>query len=110
MIQGAYELVKDELRFDRSRGRLRVELNREQGTLRVPHSFVSAVVGVEKPGFPTRGQALFVYRETVVLRRNIAPFRADFQARLVLAPMAVLELESIRAGAECKELVTQTDA
>jgi hypothetical protein len=87
-----------------------MELDGEQGTLRVPHSFVSSVVGVEKPGVPTFGQAMFVYGVTVVLGRDVATFGADFQARLVLASVAVLELESIRAGAECKELVTQTNA
>ena len=87
-----------------------MELNGEHGTLRVPHSFVGSVVSVEKPGPPTCRQALFVYGETVVLGPDVATFGADFQARLVLASVAVLELESIRAGAECKELVTQTNA
>src|SRR5689334_13879463 len=86
-----------------------MELDREKRARRVAHAFVRAVVRVGEPGVPAGGQGRRVDRVAVVLRGDVAAARAFFQAGLVVAAMAELELVGARARGEREQLVAEAD-
>ena len=74
------------------------------------HSLVGAIVRIKEPRLPFLRQRFLVYSETMVLRRNVTTLGSYLNAGLVLAAMAILQLERIGADSKGQELVSETDS
>ena len=74
------------------------------------HSLVGAIVRIKEPRLPFRRQCFLVYGETMVLRRYEATLGSHLNAGLVLAAMAILQLERIGANGKGQELMSQADS
>ena len=75
-----------------------MELHGKDWPLSMSHSLVGTIVRIKEPWFPFLRQRLLVYSETMVLRRDEATLGPDLNAGLILAAMAVLQLERVGAG------------
>ena len=87
-----------------------MKLHREDRLLSMPHSLVGAIVRIKEPWFPFQRQRFLVYGETMVLRCNVAALASYLNAGLVLAAMAILQLERIGADRKGQELMSETDS
>ena len=66
----------------------------------MPHPLICAIVRIKEPRLPFLRQCFLVYSETMVLRGNEATLGSYLNAGLVLAAMAILQLERISAGSQ----------
>src|SRR5207249_5936977 len=94
----------------RPRRRLGVILHAEHGQFAVPHPLQRAVVQVDVRRLHVCGQRPGVYRETVVLRRDLHAAAAVVDDRLIRPAVAELQLERLAAQRQAKQLMTETDA
>ena len=76
----------------------------------MPHPLICAIIRVEEPRLPFLRQCFLVYSETMVLRCNVATLGPYLNAGLVLAAMAILQLERIGANGKGQELMSQADS
>ena len=104
------ERLEEERRVHRPAGGLGVELHREDLFRDVDDALIGHVVGVHEHGLPARGQGVRIDGVPVVLRRNVAPGRAQVDAGLVHAAVAVLHLVRLGARGEGEDLVPEADA
>ena len=74
------------------------------------HSLVGAIVRIKEPRLPFQRQCFLVYGETMVLRGYEATLGSYLNAGLILAAMAILQLERIGADGKGQELMSQTDS
>ena len=103
------EHVEEKFRVSRSRGRLGVELDREEGLVSAVNALVAPIVGVLEELLPVRGKRVDIDLESVVLARNVAPAAVDVCARDVLPSIAVLHFRCLGSRSESEQLVAQTD-
>jgi hypothetical protein len=73
-----------------------VELDPPERFRAVPDPLVGPVVGVGEPGKPVCREGVLVHRVAVVLGRDETALGPLQDARLVLTPVAVLELVRFR--------------
>src|SRR5689334_20844930 len=109
-IEGLDELVEEKGGVERARRGLGVELDAHERTRAMADTLIGTVVEVAEPRLPVARQALLVDRIAVVLRGDEAPGGAHAAARLVLTPMAELELVGIGASGQRQDLVAQAHA
>lgn len=105
------EDVEKELSVSRTRGRLGMELNGEEGlaVLTAPDTLVRTVVGIGEQRFPAILESGYVDFVTVVLRGDVASTRCSAGTRKVHTTVTVLHLAGLRTGSEGEKLVTKTD-
>lgn len=87
-----------------------VKLYSHEGLGCVLYAFVSAVVDVREPRFPSLGQGVCSYSIAVVLGGDEAPLCSLLEAGLVLASVSVFKLIRIGSGRQGHNLVPQADA
>jgi hypothetical protein len=87
-----------------------MELHGKDRPLPMPHPFICTIIRVEEPRLPFLRQCFLVYSEAMVLRCNVATLGSYLNAGLVLAAMAILQLERIGANGKGQELMSQTDS
>ena len=87
-----------------------MELRGEEGLRNVPDALVGSVVQVDKERFPVRRQRRRIHGISVVLGGNVAAVRAHAAHGLVVAAMAVRQLERLRARRQGHELASEAHA
>lgn len=105
------EDIEKELSVSRTRSRLGVELNGEEGftVLTAPDTLVRAVVGIGEQRFPAVLEGGYVDFVTVVLRGNVASTRCSAGTRNVHTTITVLHLAGLGTGSKGEKLVTKTN-
>ena len=87
-----------------------MELHGKDRPLPMPHPLICAIVCIKEPRLPFLRQCFLIYSETMVLRCNVATLGSYLNAGLVLAAMAILQLERIGANGKGQELMSQADS
>lgn len=105
------EDIEKELSVSRTRSRLGVELNGEEGftVLTAPDTLVRAVVGIGEQRFPAVLEGGYVDFVTVVLRGDVASTRCSAGTRNVHTTITVLHLAGLGTGSKGEKLVTKTN-
>lgn len=105
------EDIEKELSVSRTRSRLGVELNGEEGfaALTAPDTLVRAVVGIGEQRFPAVLKGGYVDFVTVILRGDVASTRCSAGTRNVHTTVTVLHLAGLGTGSKGEKLVTKTD-
>src|SRR6266536_2503843 len=100
MVERIHKSLEDEFRVDRTRICLRMKLNREYSPVSVSHALIRAIVRVKELWTPIRREGLLVHCKSMVLGRDEAAFRPDFNAWLILSSVPILQLERVRPHCE----------
>ena len=87
-----------------------MELYREETAALVPQALVGAVVHVDEEGLPVSAESIPVHRIAVVLGGDVATVSAYEAHGLVVAAVAVFELEGRCASGLGQQLVAHADA
>ena len=106
----AQKLVKQKSRVLGPGACFRMKLDPEKRPITGTNPFVGAVIDVDKPGFPFRGQGLLVHGVTMVLTGDVATPRNEILDRLINAPMPIGQFIGVAAGGQRQQLIPQTDA
>ncbi|KAH3675308.1 hypothetical protein OGATHE_001648 [Ogataea polymorpha] len=106
---GLDKCVKQEFCVSWARGRLWVELDREERLFGVVNTLVRAVVRVDKQLLPAGSQCVRVDSVPVVLRRDVALSGNGGRARNVVASVTEFQLQSRCARGSGHQLVAQTN-
>ncbi|OSX78118.1 hypothetical protein BU14_0120s0001 [Porphyra umbilicalis] len=106
------EGVKEVGRIPRPGVCFRVELHGKEGAVAVDNPLVGPVIGVgeEREPPPRAGAVRHVDGVAVVLGRDVAAAGRLLDGRLVVAPVAILELVRAVAGRKREQLVAEADA
>jgi hypothetical protein len=109
-LQAVEKIVEQELRVMGSGRRFGVELYGKVWMAAMTNSFVTAIIGVEKPRRPISWEGYFINSVTVILRSDVAPLSANKDAGLILPAMAKWKFVSLRAGGQSQYLMAKTNA
>ena len=94
----------------RTRRGFRVVLHAKYGLGSVSQPFNRLIIQVNPVDLNFARKGIWIYRESMILRRDFNPATFQFLNRLVGAPMSELELEDLGPKSQSQYLMAKTDA